>query len=385
MGPYFPYNPAAITDRFYDTWANPKDPKKAHPIYHPLIKAELARRGGTPASAKAAILALWEAEGVEAARLGTKLHLHCEYDLNSEPLPRDAEISDEIVQFEAFKASADYKRLGLRPYRTELCVAWRDTNGRSVSAGQIDALYVDGDDPATCNYYIFDFKRVKSKHKLCPKETGFCCRGEEPACALPPIAHLPDTHLQKYSLQASIYNLMLHQTHGKDAGTRMYLLRMHTDRKGKHPGKPEYELVPCLDLRPEAREVLRLEEERLAAQPPPAAPPAAAPPPAAANGTPPAQGVAVPLKRPRGAAPVGKVWLDGAWVPRPRAQKALTPLTGTILKVQPRGKLPRGMRWDPVGGCLVSAKGGCCKRKAAVGPPRDENAAPQRHKRVRGA
>ena len=60
------------------------------------------------ASAKAAILALWEAEGVEAARLGTKLHLHCEYDLNVEPLPRDAEISDEIAQFEAFKASAEY-------------------------------------------------------------------------------------------------------------------------------------------------------------------------------------------------------------------------------------------------------------------------------------
>ena len=105
--------------------------------------------------------------------------------------------------------------------------------------------------------------RVKSKHKLCPNEKGFCMQGEEPACALPPLAHLPDTHLQKYSLQTSIYNLMLHQTHGIDAGKRMYLLRMHTDRKGKHPGQPEYELVPCLDLRTEARDVLRFEAERL--------------------------------------------------------------------------------------------------------------------------
>ena len=167
----------------------------------------------------------------------------------------DAEIADEIAQFEAFKASAEYKRLGLRPYRTELCVAWR-ADGRSVSAGQIDALYVDGEDPKTCNYYIFDFKRVKSKHKLCPKEKGFCCQGEEPACALPPIAHLPDTHLQKYSLQTSIYNLMLHQTHGIDAGKNMYLLRMHTDRvelirkqnaKRKSGATlPEYELVQWL-------------------------------------------------------------------------------------------------------------------------------------------
>ena len=326
MGPYFPYNPAAITERFYDTWAKPKDPRKAHPVYHPLIKAELARRGGTAASAKAAILALWEAEGVEAARLGTKLHLHCEYDLNAEPLSRDDEIADEIAQFEAFKASAEYKRLGLRPYRTELCVAWR-ANGRSVSAGQIDALYVDGNNPKTCNYFIFDFKRVKSKHKLCPKEKGFCCQGDEPACALPPIAHLPDTHLQKYSLQTSIYNLMLHQTHGIDAGKRMHLLRMHTDRKGKHGGKPEYEFVPCLDLRSEARKVLRLEEERLAARPPLAAPAAVVSPPAADNGVTPAQGTAASLNRPRGAAPEGKIWLDGVWVTRQDARKAPTPVT----------------------------------------------------------
>ena len=48
---------------------------------------------------------MWIREGEEAARLGTKLHLHCEYDLNSEPLPADAEILDEIAQFEEFKAS----------------------------------------------------------------------------------------------------------------------------------------------------------------------------------------------------------------------------------------------------------------------------------------
>ena len=96
----------------------------------------------------------------------------------------------------------------------------RRADGRSISAGQIDALYIGkGGD-----YYIFDFKRVKSNHKLCAKEKGFCVRGEEPACALPPLAHLPDTHLQKYSLQTSIYNLMLKQTHGKDAGKRMYII-----------------------------------------------------------------------------------------------------------------------------------------------------------------
>ena len=56
MGPYFPYDPVAVTDRFYDTWASPTDPRRAHKVYHPMICAELARgAGGDAESAKAAI------------------------------------------------------------------------------------------------------------------------------------------------------------------------------------------------------------------------------------------------------------------------------------------------------------------------------------------
>ena len=161
-----------------------------------MICAELARGGDAEsANRRLSVSEMWKREGEEAARLGTKLHLHCEYDLNSEPLPRDAEILDEIAQFEEFKASKFYKDHGFRPYRTELCVAWISA-GRSVSAGQIDALYIDKDD----KFHITDFKRVKSKHKLDPNEGGFCLPGEQPACALPPMAHLLDTYLyfQKY-------------------------------------------------------------------------------------------------------------------------------------------------------------------------------------------
>ena len=82
-------------------------------------------------------------------------------------LPPNAEISKEIVQFEAFKASPWVKDLGLRPYRTELCVGWR-ADGRSVSAGQIDALYVD----KAGLYYLIDFKRVESKNILDPTKTS---------------------------------------------------------------------------------------------------------------------------------------------------------------------------------------------------------------------
>lgn len=83
------------------------------------------------------------------------------------------------------------------------------------------------------------------------------------------MADLPDTYFQKYSLQTSIYNLMLHDTHGIDAEDRMYILRMHEDRD-------KYELVQCADLRSKARKALKSEHERLAAKPPPP-PPAASP------------------------------------------------------------------------------------------------------------
>ena len=184
----------------------------------------------------------------------------------------------------------------------------------------------------------------------------------------------------KYSLQTSIYNLMLQQTHGIDVGKRMYILRMHTDRKGKYPGKPEYELVQCRDLRSEACELLRLEEERLAAKPPPP-PPAAAPAAPMDTGKPPQpQSAAVAPKRPRGAAPAGKVWQDGKWVEHQTARKAPTPVSVVALKTRPAHGARKGMAWDGVAGCWMACRKGFQKRKAPVAPPSDENAVPQARK-----
>ena len=264
-----------------------------------------------------------------------------------------------MAQFEAFKASSWAKSRGLRPVRTELCVGWRDGD-RSISAGQIDALYVD----RAQRYYLFDFKRVAKNHKLDPKDKGFTLPGEDPPMGVGPMAHLPDTHYQRYSLQTSIYNLMMANTHGVDVGDRMYLLRMHTDRAA-------YELVQCRDLRNEAREALRSEAERLAARPPPpppAASPATASPPPDVNGAPPAPAGSGTRKRPAGAAPSGKVWLGGRWVDARRAKKARTPTTEGTLKPRPEGKAPAGKKWDGVAGVWVALGGRFCKHAS---PPVD--------------
>lgn len=220
--------------------------------------------------------------------------------------------------------------------------------GRSVSAGQIDALYVDKDGL----HYLFDFKRVAKHHKLCPKDKGFAVRGEAPPVGVGPMAHLPDTHFQKYSLQTSIYNLMLQNTHGIDVGDRMYLLRMHADRS-------EFERVQCRDLRAEARKALESEAVRLAARPPPAAPRATA---AAPMDTSPAEGQpgsSGEVHRPRGNAPKGKVWSNGGWVDAVAAPTAPGPSPATAGNA--RGRPPK-------------RRAGCCKRKATATVVGDENA-----------
>lgn len=291
--------------------------------------------------------------------------------------PPNAEISKEVSQFEAFKSSPWATSRGLRPVRTEVCVGWC-ADGRSVSAGQIDALYVDKDGL----HYLFDFKRVAKKHKLDPNEKGFAPgKGKVHACGLGPMAHLPDTHFQRYSLQTSIYNLMLMNTHGIDVDDRMYLLRMHADRDS-------YELVQCRDLRVEAQEALQSEATRLAHMPspaaatPPTAPQAGSPAPMDANGGSPTQSSSETRKRPRGPTPKGKVWQDGQWVAQQQSKQARTPTTDGTLKVRPMGKAPKGKKWDGIAGCWVAlGNTGCFKRNAPSPLPDDENSPPRgRHK-----
>jgi hypothetical protein len=240
-----------------------------------------------------------------------------------------------------------------------------------VSAGQIDALYVD----TAGLYYLIDFKRVESKNILDPSKAA-TRRGFKGACGLPPIDHVPDTNYQHYSLQTSIYNLMLLDTHGIDVGDRMYLLRMHSDRE-------KHELVPCADLRAEAKLLLEAEDARLAAAQPPAqavvqpAPDATSPPSHAPNGGSPAQDSSETRKRPRGAAPNGKVWQDGGWVDQRHAKRTESPATDCTLKAKPRGKPPKGKVWDSQAGDWVALASRLGKRAEPNSSPADENSPPR--------
>ena len=301
------FDPVGCTDAWYEGWSTNPNSK-----YYETIRRG-RESGYSDATIAKKIRSEWTKVGSEASQLGTALHTHCEFDCNGQSHPFDPRISLEIGQYDEFKASKFFVGRGLEPYRTELTISWRSKEGLNVCAGQIDALYQDRDG----NKYLVDFKRVVNKHKLGASSgqtwlnVGTAApdfgrlvvderlsellskrqtltkaelkafdfkdlsqsdyvrsgdvflspvqdeRGFKGACGKAPVAeHLPDTHFTKYSLQTSIYNLMLAATHGIDVEERMYLVRMQADRD-------TYELVKCADLRHEARTVLREEHRRL--------------------------------------------------------------------------------------------------------------------------
>ena len=93
LGEYFDYfDPVENTNTYYEQWkANPQH------RYHAQIQRVLAAVGSDE-QAKAAIRDSWAALGVDAARLGTAVHLHCEYTLNDEAPPTNDNILAEKVR-----------------------------------------------------------------------------------------------------------------------------------------------------------------------------------------------------------------------------------------------------------------------------------------------
>ena len=64
-------------------------------------------------------------------------------------------------------------------------------------------------------FFLIDWKRVSSKRKLTADEPSFQDR-----CGFGDCKDIPDTHFHKYSLQCSIYAIMLVHSHGLDVGDR---------------------------------------------------------------------------------------------------------------------------------------------------------------------
>ena len=98
---------------------------------------------------------------------------------------------------------------------------------------------------------MVDFKRTKKSIDANASAFGRTGAG--------PVSHVPDTAFYKYSLQQSMYSLMLEQTHGLKCEGGLFLLRMHAEIEA-------YEMVQCEDMTAAARALLEHECERLCAE-----------------------------------------------------------------------------------------------------------------------
>lgn len=249
------FNGREIVDRYYDNWKRKDDPRYARFIQDATDKDGVV----DDERAKLAILASWNEKKNEASSSGTKVHAWMERLLNRSPDELSAAdrgipefpngLEKECKQLLDFMQSEFATSRGLCPVRTELVTWWKpDWLGKAVSAGQIDALFVDN----RGKHWIFDWKRVANNKPLDGSD------GERNGYGSGSYSHLQASTLNKYSLQTNLYMHMAKETHGYDLSPdRLYLVRVHSDRD-------EYELAKCVDLSQVAEQVLY--EESLARQ-----------------------------------------------------------------------------------------------------------------------
>lgn len=175
----------------------------------------------------------------DANRLGKQLHARLEAYVNGSPTQADKETD---VEFEGVKRAVDDAALtfGWSPYRAELSLFWTDSEGKPTVCGQADALFCTADGALV----VCDLKRTE--HDL---SIGKIPYGDV-ACAAPQLEHLYANENCRYSLQTSIYCVMLHQRTGVTiAPENRWLLQAH-------PSMPKAVWTRCRCLDEEAREIL---------------------------------------------------------------------------------------------------------------------------------
>jgi hypothetical protein len=165
------------------------------------------------------LVAEWEANGRQAREQGTLLHHNIQQQLVAGEVR--GERSEEFRHFEAFIGSKDWRPLMVEE---QVCCP------KLGIAGTVDAVFEDpGGDVVIC-----DWKRAK--------KMKFDNRWQK---AKPPIEHLDDCDLSKYSLQLSLYRHLLRERL-QDRNVSLRLINF-TDR---------YTEIPITEHRDEVRALL---------------------------------------------------------------------------------------------------------------------------------
>ena len=179
---------------------------------------------------KSEIKQQWKANGQEAARMGTAMHLMFEYHYN-QIHPEKIESYKDTIEYNYFKQFTE-DHSDLIPYRTEWTVYHEDFKW----SGSIDMSFINEDDGTIS---IFDWKRCKNIEK----RNNFGKR-----CLVDGLQHIHDTNYWHYTLQLNLYKLILEKKYEKKVRD-LHLVVIHpendcgTYEKIKLPILPEKDLL----------------------------------------------------------------------------------------------------------------------------------------------
>lgn len=196
------------------------------PFDRDRVAANTARKRGESA---AAVLAEWDAKAAAGLEKGTRVHAYIEDVMAGTADPVLAAVNEKLPEMAAFDAAwaSIREKLGA-------AVAGREQVVASPSlgvAGRVDALLrlqLPGGKSARC---VFDWKTGKFSDRN-PFEN-----------LLPPWSDLPNSELHVYSLQTSLYRLILEE--GGQAYDHCYLV--HLSERGT------YHVYRSLDFRDRLR------------------------------------------------------------------------------------------------------------------------------------
>jgi len=166
-------------------------------------RSEMDEQGHGTSDAE--ILERWSKNGNVQSRRGQLLHHHAELLMNGVEIPEPH--SPEFKQVRAIFQALLLR--GMTPHRTELCIFHC---GLRV-AGQIDALFLDGD----WKLVIVDWKRVRN------------LRTESFDPLRYPLEQLPDCNYWIYSLQLNLYRYIVETEYAHNV-SGMFLAVVHPDQ-----------------------------------------------------------------------------------------------------------------------------------------------------------
>lgn len=194
---------------------------------------------------KEEVLKMWEHNNTFACNMGTDVHLAAELSWQHKlyDIDKNVEHYDTFMKMREkyYKFYNDAKDL-LIPIKNELVVYDKELK----ICGTIDFLCYR---PADNSFLILDWKTnnklTRNSFKHYNKET----KRWEPTMMLAPFDDLEECHLSEYSMQLSLYKLILERNTSIKISE---LILVHMDPNLEYP-----EIIPCIDLSDRILEYLK--------------------------------------------------------------------------------------------------------------------------------